>query len=75
MDLLLSGGQLTFSLFDTQIFHSEVPLNNGSAVKVFYLFLKRSADVGSSALQCGSEKAIGDAEHLWVQVNALYLME
>lgn len=70
-----SRSQLIFFSFDTLNLSLRSFSNSIFAVHVCYLFLKHSADVGSSALQCRGEKAVGDAKHLWLQVKALYLTE
>ena len=49
------------------------PSDGRLAVHACYLFLKGFADVGASALQRGGEEAVGDAEHLWMQVKVLHL--
>lgn len=48
-------------------------LNGRLAVHVCYLFLKDSADVDTSTFQRGGEKAVGDAERLWMQVKVFHL--
>lgn len=62
-------------LFDTLEIRILKVLLNSSFVHVCYFFLEHSADVSASTLQCRGEKAVGDVEHLWVQVKALYLPE
>lgn len=51
------------------------PLKGCLAVHARYLFLKGSADVSASTFQRGGEKAVGDAERLWMQVEVLHLKE
>lgn len=43
------------------------------AVHAWQLFLEDLADVVASAFQGRREKAVGDAEHLWMQIKILYL--
>lgn len=70
-----SRSQLIFFSFDTLYLSLGSFSNSIFAVHVCYLFLKHSADVSPSALQCRGEQAVGDAKHLWLQVKALHLTE
>lgn len=50
-------------------------LNRSFAVHASYLFLEEFADVSTSAFQCWGQKAVGDAEYLWMEVKVFNLKE